>query len=88
MARHANASQVRVDLTQEHDRLRLRVVDDGAGISDEQLSDPKAFGLIGMRERAFVWGGEIHIAGVPKEGTTVEVSIPMAALGDQEAPKE
>jgi PAS domain S-box-containing protein len=68
VARHANASQVRVDLI--------------------QLSDPKAFGLIGMRERAFVWGGEVHIASVPKGGTTVEVSIPMAARGGQEAPQE
>ncbi|MBW1896458.1 MAG: PAS domain S-box protein, partial [Deltaproteobacteria bacterium] len=88
VARHANASEVRVDLIHKQDRLRLIVTDNGEGISDEKLSDPKAFGLIGMRERAFFWAGEVHITGIPNEGTTVEVSIPMAARGNQEAPKE
>jgi two-component system sensor histidine kinase UhpB len=82
IARHANASAVKAHLIHKDDKLQLRVSDNGKGISKEELSDPKAFGLIGMRERAFVWQGDVEITGVPDKGTSVEVSIPLRILGD------
>jgi signal transduction histidine kinase len=56
--------------------LLLQVKDNGRGISDKQLSDPHSLGLLGMRERAGLFGGEVSIVGVPDKGTTVRLSLP------------
>jgi PAS domain S-box-containing protein len=77
IARHASAALVSVDLSMEAGSLMLRVIDNGTGITEEQIHDPKSFGLIGMRERVHPWGGLVNIRGIPGEGTTVEVSIPL-----------
>ena len=77
VVRHANATKVKVTLKEEPGRIILRIRDNGKGIEKEQLSDPKAFGIIGMRERARSWGGEVEISGIPGKGTVVVVSIPL-----------
>jgi PAS domain S-box-containing protein len=76
IARHALATRVTVDLAEETGSLKLRVVDNGIGISEEQIHDSKSFGLIGMRERVYPWGGHVIIKGLPGKGTTVEVDLP------------
>jgi len=77
IVRHANATKVRISLKQDGDRVILRIRDNGKGIDKKQLSDPKAFGLIGMRERAMSKGGDVKISGTPGGGTTIIVSIPL-----------
>jgi PAS domain S-box-containing protein len=77
IARHASASLVSVDLLKEIGSLMLLVIDNGTGITEEQIHDPKSFGLIGMRERVHPWGGLVNIKGIPGQGTTVEVRIPL-----------
>src|SRR5204863_211323 len=52
VAEHAQARRVEVALKQEAKGLILKVSDDGRGITAEQSSDPKAVGLLAMRERA------------------------------------
>jgi signal transduction histidine kinase len=76
VARHAQASSVRTCLTQKDGRLELEVKDDGRGITNEQLLDPRSFGLIGMKERVISWRGRIDITGRPNGGTTVRVVVP------------
>ena len=78
IVRHAGATRVTVTLKEGPDRVILKVRDNGKGIGKEQLSDPKAFGIIGMKERARSWGGEVEISSLPGKGTTVTVSIPLA----------
>jgi two-component system sensor histidine kinase UhpB len=80
IARHAKATRVTASLKEEDDKLELRVRDNGKGITKKQISDPKSFGLIGMRERVHPWGGEVKIEGVPGEGTTVTVRIPVEEI--------
>jgi PAS domain S-box-containing protein len=75
--RHADATSVEVSLKKEKDRILLRIIDNGKGIEEKQIADPKAFGLIGMRERARFWGGEVEISGNPGKGTVVAVNIPL-----------
>lgn len=75
--RHANATKVDVNLKEESNRLVLEVKDNGRGITKEQLSNVKSLGLLGMRERAALLGGEVNITGAPKRGTKVSVSIPL-----------
>jgi PAS domain S-box-containing protein len=77
IARHAGASLVSAELLKDAGSLMLRVIDNGSGITKEQIHDPKSFGLIGMRERVHPWGGLVNIKGILGRGTTVEVRIPL-----------
>ncbi|MGE5256867.1 MAG: ATP-binding protein [Hyphomicrobiales bacterium] len=79
--RHAQATRVSVRLQVEDGRLILVVKDNGRGITEAQTEDPKAFGLIGIRERAHALKGQFVISGHPGQGTTVTVTIPLAQEG-------
>jgi PAS domain S-box-containing protein len=83
IARHAKATKVSVSLKIRRGRIALRVRDNGQGITKEQQSKPDAFGLIGIRERAYHWGGEIKINGKEGKGTTVSVSIPLPGKDEE-----
>jgi signal transduction histidine kinase len=77
VARHANASRVEVRLRERPEELLLEIRDDGRGITDEEASNPRSLGLIGIRERADIVGGTVHFEGVTGRGTIVSVRIPM-----------
>jgi signal transduction histidine kinase len=78
VARHARATRVTVRLAQEDGDLALEVRDNGNGIREEQLASGRSLGLLGMRERATLFGGEFSIGSTPENGTTVTVRIPEA----------
>ena len=75
--RHAEATRVEVRLEEDDKRLLLEVKDNGRGITSEEIFNLKSIGLLGMRERAALLGGEIIIQGQPQRGTKVRVSIPL-----------
>jgi len=75
VARHANASEVAVTLAREGDNLFLEVHDNGKGIPDEGLIEPQSLGILGMRERASLLGGDLTITRGSGGGTTVKVRI-------------
>ncbi|MEI7672908.1 MAG: sensor histidine kinase, partial [Deltaproteobacteria bacterium] len=77
IARHAGATYVEVRLERDEGKIVLTVADNGRGITRKQSEDDRAFGIIGMRERAHLWGGELRITGNSEEGTTVAVAIPL-----------
>jgi signal transduction histidine kinase len=77
VARHARATRVDVELSVSEDRFNLEVVDNGVGIADSDLHGRKSLGLLGMQERAMLFGGEVGITGTPGQGTRVSVSIPI-----------
>jgi len=78
VARHAHATEVKVRLARSNGDLFLEVHDNGKGISEGELSESQSLGILGMRERALVLGGELTITGAPGKGTTVNVRIPAA----------
>jgi signal transduction histidine kinase len=80
ITKHAQASRVRISLNREDDGIRLRITDDGVGLSEEALSKPKSHGVVGMRERMRQAGGRFQIRR-PDEGsgTVVEAFLPAAA---------
>jgi signal transduction histidine kinase len=77
VARHANATKVKVSLKERDGQLVLQVSDNGRGITAKQIVHPKSFGLIGMRERARSWNGSVKIEGISGKRTIVTVSIPL-----------
>jgi PAS domain S-box-containing protein len=77
IARHAGATEVVVSLQAGPDELTLTVRDNGRGITAAELSDRKSIGLLGMRERALIVGGEVTLTGGAGVGTTVLVRIPL-----------
>src|SRR5262249_8750006 len=76
IARHAGATQVKVALTGEDSWVTLRVEDNGRGITEVERSDRGALGLMGMRERAAMLGGEVHFTRGPAHGTLVTARLP------------
>src|SRR5256714_1590070 len=76
--RHAGATQVSVNLKGSDGKIVLEVKDNGRGISKEEISNTKSMGLLGMRERAALLGGEFKIGSTARrKGTRVKVSIPL-----------
>ncbi len=84
IARHAQAAEVNISLQLKDGRIELNVQDDGRGIREEELESPQAFGLMGLRERAIMFGGNAIIRGFPGKGTTVSVSIPAEDLKEKQ----
>ncbi|MDE2254825.1 MAG: PAS domain S-box protein [Betaproteobacteria bacterium] len=82
IARHADATRVRIHLEQCDDGLCLQVTDDGRGFSPGARSS--GIGLLSMRERATALGGTFTIRPGPAGGTTVEVRIPMTNEAEPE----
>lgn len=76
VARHAHASETEVRLSRDNGDLTLEVHDNGGGIPKDKLSNGESLGILGMRERARLLGGELTISGEPGAGTTVRVRIP------------
>jgi len=77
VARHSRATRVDIELLLNEERIGLEVVDNGVGIADDDLNGKKSLGLLGMHERALLFGGEVRITGTPGHGTRVSVSIPV-----------
>jgi signal transduction histidine kinase len=80
--RHAQAKNVEVKLAAGNGDLILQVRDDGRGITESEVNDPEAFGLLGIRERLYPFGGQVTFDGRPGLGTLVTVRLPLSPKGD------
>lgn len=77
VARHAEATEVIVALDRDPSgKITLNVSDDGKGLPNEEQRNRGSFGLIGMRERVTLLGGDIRIHSEPDAGTSIEIVIP------------
>jgi PAS domain S-box-containing protein len=74
--RHANATSVEIILEWDEDQFRLLVQDNGTGFDQANMKDRHSLGLLGMRERTLLLGGQFEIRGLPEKGTRVSVTIP------------
>lgn len=77
IARHANATTVKVTLFEKNNMITLQIVDNGKGITDSEKNNSSSLGITGMRERAEIIGGTFSIQNHHKKGTEIEVSIPI-----------
>ncbi len=76
VTRHAQATGVQVQLDDQGVGLQLQVSDNGRGIPQDRLADARSFGLLGMRERAGLLGGEVQITTQEGAGTTILLRLP------------
>ncbi|HEV8431292.1 MAG TPA: PAS domain S-box protein [Pyrinomonadaceae bacterium] len=74
--RHARAANLYVKLGRGKHYFELEVKDDGLGITETQIMNSQSLGLLGMKERALLVGGEVRITGKQGTGTTVVVRVP------------
>ena len=81
VAKHARASRVEIAISQEDAHISVSVRDDGVGFVLGEARKPTSFGLVGLRERASMLGGQASIITSPGKGTQVEVSFPVE-VGD------
>jgi len=87
--KHANARRVQVSLSRDGDELVLRVGDDGRGFDPAAPRKPQSLGLMGLRERVQLMGGQLAIDSQAGQGTRITVRArfvppPVAAGEDAE----
>ncbi len=76
VCRHARATKVDLELSYSKDAIRLIIADNGVGIPLEKIHHIQSFGLMGMRERAEMCGGELFVSA--NSGTCIIVLIPFS----------
>ena len=77
MIRHANATEVRVDLYDDGSNLVMKITDNGIGIDPDDRNKADSFGLVGIEERVLALGGKFRIDSAPALGTTLTIFIPL-----------
>lgn len=83
VARHAQARHVSIFLQVQEQWLQAQVEDDGLGFDvGSRLAAPagrQSLGLVSMRERAGLLGGELNVSSRPGQGTRVSLRLPLAS---------
>ncbi|MDE2628137.1 MAG: PAS domain S-box protein [Burkholderiales bacterium] len=78
VARHARATEVQIETRREGGDLVLTVQDNGTGFAEPSVYREGTHGLMGMRERAYMLGGQFEIGGASGGGARVTVRLPLA----------
>jgi PAS domain S-box-containing protein len=85
VAKHSRATSVQVDLIGTPEELSLVLHDDGAGFDVRQLKSAPGLGLISMRERVNLIGGEFVVNSTPGSGTSIRARVPIAGREAQDS---
>lgn len=82
VARHSQATQVRLALYRERGEAVLEVEDNGRGMGDMPPREAHSLGLMGMRERANLLGGTLRVESTPGTGLRLVCRVPLVDRGD------
>jgi len=85
VARHSGASEVVLDIVRADPHCIVRIVDNGRGAAHAGPKGRQSFGLLGMRERAALLGGEIRISTEPGAGFALTAILPLACVETKDA---
>jgi signal transduction histidine kinase len=86
--RHAAASRLRIAVRREQRDIVLEVEDNGRGFDPPEVARRRAgLGLLGMRERAAMLGGELQVESSPGRGARLRLRLPQAAASRVETPR-
>jgi signal transduction histidine kinase len=73
VAKHAQATKAKVDMTLAGDVLKFEVTDDGRGGANPAGGS----GILGLRDRAEAVGGTLFVISPPGKGTVVTAQLPL-----------
>jgi len=76
VGRYAKAKNVSVSLMETDQQVILKILDDGIGFELEKLAFKKTLGIVGMKERCLMLGGEFKIDSTQGSGTKIKIIIP------------
>jgi signal transduction histidine kinase len=79
VAKHSGAAEAEVELSGKADEIDLCISDPGRGFDVEAAKGAAGLGLISMRERLRLVGGQLFIESAPSRGTQIRVRIPHVA---------
>jgi two-component system, NarL family, sensor histidine kinase UhpB len=82
IVKHAQCTQVTIDLSDAEGVLTLEITDNGKGITQTERDKPKAFGIKGLHERAKSVGGWLDVSTQPNVGTSIILSVPLTSQLD------
>lgn len=75
--KHANATKMQITLKSEGQLIKLVIIDNGVGLPSNLDTDAlSGRGLVSLRNRASIMGGEFYIHSDPRKGTILEFEIP------------
>jgi signal transduction histidine kinase len=77
VVRHAHASNVGILMEWKDSQVKVFIEDDGIGFEKDLLERTERLGLVGMRERAEMFGGSLTIESAAGRGTSVIVEVPV-----------
>ena len=78
VARHAKVSEVEVRIVVSRNKVRIQIDDRGRGFAPEVVyGSGTASGIVGMRERATLVGGQLSVESVPGVGTRLTAELPL-----------
>jgi signal transduction histidine kinase len=83
VSKYANCSLVRIELSDAEDVLTIEIMDNGKGISGQEMLKPDAFGIRGLQERAKTVGGWLDVSTREGAGTSIILSVPLKSEGGQ-----
>lgn len=78
ISKHAQCSEVRIELSDAEGVLTLEIADNGRGIRPAEREKPQSFGLKGLQERARSVGGWLDISSRSAEGTSITLTVPLS----------
>lgn len=79
IVRHAQATEIKTLLEYRNGNLMLKVHDNGKGFNEAEIKNKNTLGLVGMRERATIFGGSLKIESKIGKGTTIFLEVPLKA---------
>lgn len=86
VARHAHATDVRIQMRQQAGELVLTVHDNGVGFPGNLQQNEGRYGLLGIRERAYMLGGRLEVDNPPAGGGRLTVRLPLIAPARADGP--
>jgi two-component system, NarL family, sensor histidine kinase UhpB len=75
--RHSKGHEVLSNLNMSDNQLVLEIKDDGQGINPSVKNNKKTLGLISIKERTFILGGQYELNSETSKGTQVKITIPL-----------
>ena len=84
MARHSGAKKVKTTIKKLNKAIVMTIEDNGIGFSEKVAAKKRTLGVLGMKERASVMGGEYQITGEGGKGTSIIVRVPILKNNFQE----